>query len=343
MTRPSFASSPLLLVSSPLLLVSSPLLLVSLLSLTACAGSQPQPAEPKDPPLLEQPAEEEQAPSSPEVKRAVDLIKEEKYAEAEAVLESAVADAPEDPQAAFFYGVALERVGKASEAEAQYARAVELTPSLIEASQNLSALLLDQERFEEALRVTEAALELAPKDSALLANRAIALDMLERPEAIGAYEQLLELAPDDAANRFNYAVVLYLNERLKDAQAQLGRIETTDLSLLADMERLYLEMKDADGCIALWSRALQGGKSAAALARRGRCKLMKEDLQGAEADLRAAIEAEPKAAIGHFYLGKLLETQGKTALAKEAFEAAAKAEPESGIGRAAAAELQKAQ
>lgn len=322
-------------------LCGSPLTLALLLSFTACAGSQPKPAEPNDAALLEPASEPEQAPSSSEVQRAIELIKADDYAEAETLLAGTVVESPEDSQAAFFYGVALEGVGKSAAAEAQYARAIELAPDLLEASQNLSALLLAEDRFEEALRVTQTALEIAPKDGALLANRAIALDMLESPEAVGAYEQLLEVEPDDVANRFNYAVVLYLNERSEDAIKELGRIETTDGSLLSDMERLYLEMKDVDGCIALWDRALQRKRSAQALARRGRCQLMKQDQSGAEADFRSAIELEKGAAIGHFYLGKLLETQGREKAARAAFEAAVEAEPSSDFGKAAAAELAK--
>ncbi len=314
--------------------------LVSLLAV-GCGGSTPPAEEPSDDgtAVLAEPEEEEVAPTSAEVKRASDLIKQQKFDEAAEILAKETQASPEDPQAAFFYGVALEGTGKHDQAEAQYRRAIKLDPKLIEASQNLSAVLLTAEKNDEALKVTEAALQYAPKDTALLANRAIALDMLGRPEAVGAYEQLLEIKPDDQANRFNYAVALYLNKRFDEAKSQLSKIRTTDIGLLSDIEKLYVEMKDFPGCIRTWDTALAADKTAEGLTHRARCKLMAGDKASAENDLKDALAAEPKSPIAHFYYGKLLQKDGKTAEAKTHFQAALEADPTGPFGQAAKAEL----
>lgn len=306
-----------------------------------CGGTQAPAESPSDgPPAgLDEPVEEEVAPSSAEVKRASDLIKAQKFDEAAEILDRETKANPKDPQAAFFYGVALESLGKTAQAEGEYRRAIALDVKLIESSQNLSAMLLSAEKNEEALKVTEVALEQAPKDPALLANRAIALDMMQSPAAISAYEQLLEVKPDDQANRFNYAVALYLNKRADEAKAQLAQIKTSDMSLLVDVEKLQVEMKDFSGCIATWDRAIQNAKSAETLTHRARCKLMAGDKAAAEADLKEALSAEPKSAIAHFYYGKMLQKDGKKDQAKKHFQAAVDADPQGDFGKAAKGEL----
>jgi Flp pilus assembly protein TadD len=163
--------------------------------------------------------------------------------------------------------------------------------------------------------------------------------MLKRPEAIAAYEALLDVAPEDYNNRFNYAVALYLNDRPEEAKTELAKIQTTDLNLLVDVERLYLEMSDAPACIALWTWVYEKAPSAEALTHRARCKLMSGDKAGGEKDLRLAIEKEPQSSIAQYYLGKFLQKEGKKAEARKHFEQAAKVPDD--FGKAAKAELKK--
>ncbi len=308
----------------------------------ACGSSTPPAEEPtggEEALLAAEPEDEEVAPSSPGVKKASDLIKAQKFDEAEVLLAKETKSSPKDPQAAFFYGVALEGVGKAEQAEGEYRRAIGLDPKLIESSQNLSALLLQVEKNEEALKATEVALQYAPKDPALLANRAIALDMLGRPEAVGAYEQLLKIKPDDQANRFNYAVALFLNQQQDEAKVELAKIESQDMGLLSDVEKLHVEMKDFEGCIALWDKVAARASNAEVLTHRARCKLMNKDKAGAEADLKSALSAEPKSAMAHFYYGKMLKKDGKDSEAKTHFQAAVDADPGGPFGKASQGEL----
>jgi tetratricopeptide (TPR) repeat protein len=285
--------------------------------LLACGGGQKKADEPDNTSLLEPDTQGEQAPSSEEVKRAIDLIKAENFSEAATILEKETKNSPEDPQAAFFYGVSLENTDRQQEAIGWYKKAIQLQPKLLEASHNLSALLLEQEDFAGALAVVDEALKIAPEEPGLLANRAISLDMLQKPEAIGAYEAYLKVKPDDQPNRFNYAVALALNGREADAKKVLSEIKTTDVSLLGDVGALYMKLGDPPGCIKLWDSVLASNKTAEGLVHRARCKLGSGDKKGGMADLKDAVATDDKSSVAHFYLGVVLKKEGKAADGKK--------------------------
>lgn len=270
-----------------------------------CSGAAQ--TQPEDPPLVDQPAEEEQAPSSAAVKEGRDAIQAGDFERAEGILAQARQDSPEDPQAVFYHGVALEGVGKVQEAEAAYRKSIELAPKLIEASQNLSALFLELDRPEEALEVAKAALTQAPKDGGLLANQALALDLMGSPDAVTAYQQALAAMPDNHDIRFNYAVVLIINGKVEQAKSELTKIKSNDPVLLSSVAQAYVKLQDYGGCV----KALDAGvaahpKNAELLARRAVCKQLAGDVEGAKADLQKAVEVDDGSAIAHYYLGRHL-------------------------------------
>lgn len=306
----------------------------------ACGGGQTTTNEPDDIAILEQPSDE-QAASSDEVKKAIDLIKAEKFVEARGILETETKSSPDDPQAAFYLGVALEHTDDADGAVIWYRKAIELDPKVLDATHNLSALLLEKEDFEGALKVVEDALKIAPEEPGLLANRAIALDMLQKPEAVGAYEAYLKAQPDDQANRFNYAVVLAVNERPDDAKKALAGINTKETSLLGDMGALYMKLGDPAGCIKLWDSALSTEKSAEGLVHRARCKLGSNDKKGGIADLNEAVTTNPNSSVAHFYLGSVLKKEGKAAEGKKHLEKAVEVGSGDEFAQAAQAQLSK--
>src|SRR4051812_30059111 len=81
-------------------------------ALGACGGSSPPPEAP--PPPLDEPstpppaADRTAQASSAKVQQGIDAIKAQDFATAKARLTEARAEAPKDPQAAFYLGVALE-------------------------------------------------------------------------------------------------------------------------------------------------------------------------------------------------------------------------------------------
>jgi len=315
-----------------------------LLACSACGKGAPPPEDPpSDAGSEAAPPKDAVAPASSDaVKKGRDQIQAGDFAGAVETLGQAAKADPQDAQAAFYHGVALEGLEHFEEAEPEYRRAIKLSPELVEAHVNLSFLLLSLDRPKDALAAADAGLGVDPKQPALLANRAGALDVLGDARALAAYEALLAEAPEDVANRYNYAVLLTVAERSADAVTALDAIQlslVTDAGLLLDVAQLYGRLEAYGSCVKALDVALDGNKTAELLAHRARCKHSAGDDKGAEADLRAAVQVEPTNPIGHYYLGKHLIAAGKKAEGQAALKKAVSLGPDTPFGKAAARDL----
>lgn len=295
------------------------LIVLGAVSLPACGGAQ---KEPEAPALLPADSEKEQAPSSGKVKAGIESIKAEKFADAVQVLSEAVKEAPEDPQAAYYLGIALEGVEKYADAEVSYRKALELMPKLTEASQNLSALLLGDGRFEEAVAAADQGLGVTPEDAGLLVNRAIALGELKKPEAPAAFQKALEKQPDNAWLRLNFAQALLSSGKTAEAKSELSKITITEEQLASEVAAIYGKLEDFPACISVLDAALGKFKSDKLLIRRGVCRHGKNDEAGALADFQAALALDPKSAAAHYYIGRHMAASGKRAEAEKHLEEA---------------------
>lgn len=298
--------------------------------LLACGGGQTKTNEPDDVAILEEKEEEGAPPSSNQVAEGKSAIDAGDFEKAVTVLTKATADAPEDAQAFFYLGVAQEQLGHAEESVAAYKKASELDPKLIDASVNLSALLTDMERDQEALDVVEKALKLVPDDKPLKANRALILLNMGKPEAASAYAALVKEEPGNMDFKFNHATALLVAGKEAEGKAVLESIQTDDVKLLGDIGSLYLKMQAPDACIKMWDGALSRSESAEGLVHRARCKFTKKDLPGAKKDLTAALAKDSGSSMANFYMGAVLEKSGKAAEAKKHFQAAAEKDDEFG-------------
>jgi tetratricopeptide (TPR) repeat protein len=111
----------------------------------------------------------------------------------------------DDPQALFERAVALERSDPAA-AESLYLQALALAPDFEDAYLNLGAMWADAGRYEQVVRLSNAALEHCPQSALLHFNLGVALDHLERrEEAAASYERSLQLDPALADAHFNLA------------------------------------------------------------------------------------------------------------------------------------------
>jgi Flp pilus assembly protein TadD len=298
--------------------------------LAGCGGSEPPAQTAADPP----PLDDDDAPSSGggaaaqassgKVKEGMDAIQAGDFAKAKTVLEEASKENPKDPQAAFYLGVAVEGLGDGKGAVKEYRRALSLDPKLVEASTNLSGVLLDQEDAKGALEAAEAGLKVAPKNPALLRNKAVAMDASGSKDAPAAFKAALAAAPKDGEIRYLYGES---QARTGDAEGAVKTLspltESDDVAVLASTGRLLGKLKAFDGCIAALDRAVSKKDVAELRVQRGICKHGKKDDKAAEADFVAATTADPKFAPAHYYLGQQKLADGDKKAAKAELQKAA--------------------
>ena len=305
-----------------------------------CAGGTPpaQAASTEEPPSLEDDDRSAAAApaSSSKVKEGMDAIQAQDFAKAKLVLEAAVKESPKDAQASFYLGVADEGLGDAKGATESYKRALELDPKLSEASANLSGVLLDQGDAAGALAAADAGLKVAPKNTSLRRNRAVALDQTGSKDAPAAFKDALEVAPNDKEVQYLYAESLARTGDQAGALAQLKPlVASDDVAVLASAGRLLGKMKAFDDCVTALDKAIAAKDVAELRVQRGICKHGKKDDKGAEDDFNAALKADANFAAAHYYLGQSKRAHGDKKGAKAELTKAAELDASGGIGAAA--------
>jgi Flp pilus assembly protein TadD len=316
------------------------------LSGLACGGGNTPADNPDNPPPLDDGSggsgSEPVAPASSEkVKQGMDLIQAQNFTEAKSVLEGAVKDNPKDPQAVFYLGVAHEGLGDKKQASEHYKKALELDAKLIEASVNLSAIMLDEQDAAGALAVIDGGLKNAPKHPGLLMNRALALEATgNKDEAAKAYGAAVDASPDNVELRYAYAEVLAGSGRTDQALEQLRKVGATDdPKLLAATATLFGKLKAYSDCVGVLDRAIKAKPSADLHVRRGVCRHDMKDDAGAKSDYDAAIKLDANFAPGYYYLGKHFRAKGDKKQALANLEKAVQLGADGPVGKAAQKEI----
>ena len=108
----------------------------------------------------------------------------------------AEAQRPHDCKPPYGAGLALHHLGRLPEAEQAYLRTLELCPRYGAALADFGELLLDQERYEDALERSQAAIAVAPGNAKAWSNRGRALLQLGRTEqALQSLDRALAIDP----------------------------------------------------------------------------------------------------------------------------------------------------
>lgn len=140
-----------------------------------------------------------------------------------AAWQQVVEENPDDPQAHYNLGVALDEVGRSEEAVTEYQTTIRLDPNYFPALYNLGNYLLHSQLFEEAIEMFNRAIlvdgEFAPVHFML----AVAYFQSGRfDDAIAATRQGLEIDPDDESAYYNIAYWTFLQG---DYQGALARCD----------------------------------------------------------------------------------------------------------------------
>lgn len=297
-----------------------------LAGLVACGGRQGGATQPDEPVPFDS---GETAPATPatnaKVQAGIDAIEAGDYAAAKAALTEATAANPEDAQAPYYLGVALEGLGETEAARAAYEKAISVDGKLVEARINLSGILIDAGDGARGLTVVEEGLQLAPDDPALLMNHALALELVgDRGRAVAAYAKAVEKNPGDVTLRYAYAENLAQAGKTAETKAELAKVlgSTKDPQLTVAAAQLSSKVGDHATCVRVLDGLIEGQATPDLYVRRGRCKAEGGEVKGAEADYRAALAQDANFAGAHYYLGVLLQKQGKTAAAKQSLNKA---------------------
>lgn len=136
----------------------------------------------------------------------------------------AEAGLPRHPELAVNLGNALRQLGRADEALASYERALALAPGHARALLGRAGIRMDTGRFADALADIDAALLGAPADAVAHYNRGVALQALQRPEeCVRAFERAAALDPKHADALYNLALAHRSLERDDAARDVLER------------------------------------------------------------------------------------------------------------------------
>ena len=121
-------------------------------------------------------------------------------------------------------GLALEKQGRAQDAEGHYRAALRLAPDHGEALGNLGALLAAGGRFQEAVGFLARAVTLVPASAVYRNNLGLALHLLGRQaEARASLEEALRLDPGYPEAHNNLGLILVAEGRLEAAEAEFRR------------------------------------------------------------------------------------------------------------------------
>lgn len=156
--------------------------------------------------------------------RGLALQRLQRFDDALASYDRALAGWPDHAETLCNRGVALYELKRFDEALASYDRALAVRPHYAEALCYRGSALLALKRQEEALASYDGALAIQPAYAEALSYRGDVLVELKRPEeALASYDQALAIAPDNAERLCNRGVALYELKRTEEALASYDR------------------------------------------------------------------------------------------------------------------------
>lgn len=310
----------------------------------ACGGSTPPPDNPDPNPPVEPAGDGDVAPaSSAEVQKGIEAIQAENFEEAKAVLAAAHEANPEDAQAAYYLGVALDQLGETDQAIEKFRVALDKDPKLAEAAVNLSGILLDVKKDPDAaLEVLEAAAKNHPDHPQLVLNHALALyDKGEFDKAVAPLKKAVTLVKEDPSIRLMLVDALARSGQRDDAVSALKEVKPGDAETAGKVANLFGKLKAFPECIAVLDKSISDEATADLHVRRGACRHGNKDGKGAQEDYEAAIGLDANFAPAHYYLGRHLCSTGAKKKGRESLEQAAKIGEGQGVAGAAKKALEK--
>jgi len=250
------------------------------------------------------------------VTRAGELILEEKYPEALALLQAALGEEPGIPQALLLASTCYVEMGRPEEAKAPLDVLLKEDPESVQGLIALANILLDEGKTDDVVALAKRTLSVDEKNTqAYTLIGEIHLEKSEYAEAVPYLEKALETQPKIARTRLSLAAALV-------GAGQYDRAETELKTVLADSPKfplahynlglLYEEqgrLEEARNAYAAEIEAYpQGYKARFNL---GKVLFRLGDKAGSLVEMREVVRLAPKLAEGHLMLGRgLLDAGG---------------------------------
>jgi tetratricopeptide (TPR) repeat protein len=331
-------------------------------SLVLACGSPPKPPETPPDPALAAPATATAPPAatakpgptegpvaastSDDVTKGTAAIKAGDWTTARASFEAAIKKNPKQADAHYYLGLVMDKTGDKAAAEKHYKEALTLQPDLQEAAENLTATLVETQKYDDAIAVAKKALARNAKNAEMQLNLAFALSGKGDVEAASkAFDDAVKLAPNDARFYLGYAQHLTAAKKSDEAIAKLKqaqRVAGNDVGLLASIALEQKNLRDFQSCVATLDTAIKQKDAAELRVYRGHCKLGLKDLPGALAEFQAAVAKEPNSAPAHYSLAGALADSGKLKEAIAEWEAYLKLAPNGPLAKQTEAKIKKA-
>ena len=279
----------------------------------ACGGSQEKPpanetqttpsatAEP-----TAQPTAQVAPPSSPETARGMDALKAGDFPKAKSAFEAAIAANAKDADAHHYLGVTLENLSDKTGAEREYKAALAIKPDLAEAAANLGAIYVEAQRWDDALAVLRPAAQRRSDSAALEFNLALALSGKgDQDGATHAFDAALKATPNDPMLLYTYGHTLATWKQNDAAVSKLKAARDAangNGELLGSIGHELLLLRAVPDCISAFDKAIAAKDGAQFRTERALCKIANKDDAGATSDLEAAVQADAKYGLAHYWL-----------------------------------------
>jgi tetratricopeptide (TPR) repeat protein len=239
---------------------------------------------------------------SPELAKAEEFIQKQNYAEAEPLLQKAVASDPANYVAWFDLGFVENALAKGDESIAAYRKSVAAKPDIFESNLNLGLQLAksgqpDAEQFLRAATQLKPTNHVAEGQARAWLSLAHVIEAEKPEEAIAAYHQAALLQPKDVEPHLSAGLLLEKQNKFADAEQEYK-------------EALAIDPSSSDAVTGLANIYMRGKR-----------------FPEAAAALRKVVAAHPELAAAHVQLGRVLAAEGKNDDAVSELEAAAKLAP----------------
>jgi Flp pilus assembly protein TadD len=240
---------------------------------------------------------------SPQVQQAEAFLAQSDYAQAEKLLQSAVAASPSDFRAWFDLGTVYDAANRKPAAIDAFRKSVAAKSDLFESNLNLGLLLAASGDLEEAASQLRATTALKPSNPAAyrdsmgqawLALAQVLHESKKDEEALLAYQKVVEFLPQDSEPHVGAAQIL----------EQKGELRVSQLE--------YKKAIELDA------------KSVKAWAGLTNVLLAEKQLLEAESALRQYVKLDPQNASAHVQLGRVLESTERYDEAQTELETAIK-------------------